>query len=501
MLCLRILVFICLLAIVTQTVSCAGSKTDKNIAATHEYTDVSEAAETEDVNGLSFYEQLMLPIEDNLPERDFEGAELNILSPSDVHWAQLIVMDMEQSDGEVLNDAIYGRTLAVEEQYNADVRDIFVNYANVASAMKKSVMAGDRAYDAGYSVMITFTQTLATQGMLYDLYELPYLDLEKSYWNQNAKVAFTISDKLYYIVGDANMFYNDSTWVIMFNKQVAEDFNIPDLYEMVKTGTWTYDVMFDMCKTATNDIDGDGEITVNDSYGLIINTHGIASMMFGSGESAVKKEGDGTYTYNLTEKYLDIINKVNTIYNEGNVTIDVYNSKGLVDDDIGEALGKNTALFAGEVLQCVRRYRAVDSNFGVIPAPKYDESQPHYNSFSIFPYCTPLFVPVDLGDDEAEMTGILLEALASKSREILIPAYFRSSLEYKFLRDDESGEMMKIIFENRYFPMEGVMDLGILSAIDSCMKGNKGDFTSALAKAEKTVTKKLNELPVLYAGN
>ena len=50
-----------------------------------------------------------------------------------------------------------------------------------------------------------------------------------------------------------------------------------------------------------------------------------------------------------------------------------------------------------------------------------------------------------------EGTGILLDALSKASREDVVPVYRETVLESKYARDEDTLEMLDIIFDNRVF--------------------------------------------------
>jgi hypothetical protein len=109
-----------------------------------------------------------------------------------------------------------------------------------------------------------------------------------------------------------------------------------------------------------------------------------------------------------------------------------------------------------------------------------------------------MYVCVPTLQEDAERTAVILEALAAESRYTVRPAYYDISLKTKHSRDDESQEMLDIIFSTRSYDFGwyykfGNYDVGIL---DLYRKYNK-DFTSmyekSLAKAERDV-QKINDL-------
>lgn len=51
--------------------------------------------------------------------------------------------------------------------------------------------------------------------------------------------------------------------------------------------------------------------------------------------------------------------------------------------NIEDTFSSGRALFCGEVLQCARRYRGMETDFGILPYPKYDSEQKDYITYSL----------------------------------------------------------------------------------------------------------------------
>lgn len=92
--------------------------------------------------------------------------------------------------------------------------------------------------------------------------------------------------------------------------------------------------------------------------------------------------------------------------------------------------------------------RDMDANFGIIPYPKYDEAQENY--LSRIEGCELTGVPVTA---DPEFVSVVLEALASDSAKNVVPAYYDVALKTKYTRDEESAEMLDVIFQNRVFDL------------------------------------------------
>ncbi|MHC1696193.1 MAG: extracellular solute-binding protein [Eubacteriales bacterium] len=431
---------------------------------------------------------------DGLPEKDFGGIEFTFCTPGEVHWGALAAMDVEGETGEVLNDAIYTRNSRVEDRFNVDIKDEKIPYSSIAQTVKKSIMAGDGSYDAAY-MWADQMFPLAMEGLFAEFDDIPFVDLSKPWWDQNADEAFSVEGNLFYMVGDANMFYNDTTWVLMFNKTLIKQYNLENPYELVKNDKWTYKKFFEMGKAVISDVDGDGEMTVADQYGFLTHTESVNSLIYASGEPVFTKNEQDVPQLAVSERLYGVLEEVRHIFNDDNVTFDVINpkNKNAGFDAMQPLFEANRALFAGEVLECVRRYRTMETDFGLLPWPKYDQTQKDYCHYTLS-NVTPVAVPSNLDAEKLEMTGIILEALHSASHDTLLPAYYTSALEGKYLRDDESRDMLDLILRTRIYPFGSCKDLGgLIAAVRNSISANKSDFVSVIekqsAKAEGDIEK------------
>ena len=94
-----------------------------------------------------------------------------------------------------------------------------------------------------------------------------------------------------------------------------------------------------------------------------------------------------------------------------------------------------------------------------------------------------------------EMTGVILEAMASDSAQNLVPAFYEVLLKSKHTRDDDSEEMLEIVFGNRVFDWGDTVYCPEIrdGQFSAMMKNNKRDIASVAAKLEKTMNKKITD--------
>lgn len=129
-----------------------------------EETVVEETAPEEDVDARK-------AIPDELPERDMDGYTFRILTRDRSDFVEDVGLELEQT-GEVIDDAIISRNLAVSERFNIEFTANY--FVNGQSMPLTSVMSGDDEFDLMLGQIIDVTKN-ATKGYYLDWYEQPSL--------------------------------------------------------------------------------------------------------------------------------------------------------------------------------------------------------------------------------------------------------------------------------------------------------------------------------------
>ncbi|MBR5445704.1 MAG: hypothetical protein IKV57_06255, partial [Clostridia bacterium] len=385
---------LCLILAMLLTLAGCGGTTDADTAAVQDTAaeTVAETAETE-----------ILP---DLPDVTFGGAEFTVLkwdAGNGIH--DYFEFDTEELNGELLNDSIYNRNLEIEERYDVTIGTIAEN--SPQSRLSKDVTAGETPYQVVTDWPTKLSQS-STQGHLLNLYTVPYVDLEKPWWDQNAVDAYSIGGKLYVTTGDYVLYDKQRILVVFFNHDMADDMGIPDLYDMVWEGKWTIDRMNSYTTQATIDLDGDGKLDpVNDQFGMISgsNTY-LPYLLFGMESTYSRKEADNTYALAITSEHTinAIESLAETFYTENTIWWEDCHGKL---ESMWIPFQEGRGLFYHEVSQCVRLFD-MEEAFGILPQPKYNEEQENYLTSMQSEWSSILAVPSALGGDTLEMTGVLL---------------------------------------------------------------------------------------------
>jgi len=161
-----------------------------------------------------------------------------------------------------------------------------------------------------------------------------------------------------------------------------------------------------------------------------------------------------------------------------------------IPSEIRAIFAEDRSLFMDMSFNFVESLRGMDTDFGIIPYPKYDESQNDYRTRVC--YYMPTIVPVTCAD--TDFTGYMLEVMNHESYKTVIPAYYDIALKGKYSRDEESAEMLDLIFTSRVIDIGDSTLCGTIrdGFIYRMMLNDSRDLASQVASMEATINDKLS---------
>ncbi len=142
----------------------------------------------------------------------------------------MYTMAVDEANGEILNDTIYNRNLALYSKYNFSIENLYAD--NVLDTMTQSALAADDEYDVALPYLAGAAMK-ADSGAFMNLYDIENLNLSKNYWDQNFNTPLSLGDKLYFTTGDIIVSDDDVLMMILYNRDLADDLGIENLYDAV----------------------------------------------------------------------------------------------------------------------------------------------------------------------------------------------------------------------------------------------------------------------------
>ncbi|MBQ8577097.1 MAG: hypothetical protein IJ449_03895 [Clostridia bacterium] len=470
-----------LLCCVLAAASCGGDGTggaETGTVPVGGETDVT--AETEEMDALA----ARMNVDDGLETVDYEGRTFRIIG--DDACEDYYIQDEETGDS--LDDAVYARNLAVTDRFNIVLEAAVFVESDMVTKLKNSVMAGDDEYQL-FAGHIIYAGAAVCDGLYYNWYEVPHIDFSKPWWSDSNIEDLTYDGKAFIAMGDFALTTIDSTYCVYYNKELAANYDLPDLYALVNDGKWTLDKLTEISKDVYRDVNGDSKAGSEDLYGFAIWARSpINTFLWSFGEKLGKKQDDGTVVLDYyNDKVVEIYQKLNDFsWNSEGVYLDTVSVSGTNTDNVAmEMFTNNQVLFMPNTfLVATTALRDFTTDYGIIPYPKWDEAQEGYYTMVDGGH-EGMAIPVSVSD--VDFVGTIVEALNAESYKRTVPVFYDIVLKTKGSRDEESVAMLDMIFAGRVFDFGYVYgEFGAAFWVQNLIEKKSADIASYYEKNHKS---------------
>ncbi len=484
--------FLCALMLVPAMAGCSGGG-----AQTEPGTEAETEAQTEAVETVA------------LPEgMNYDGARFSVLTAGNVAYNDFNY-DEDSAGVNVVSEAQYRRLVLMEEKYGVKVESerkqngsSYGNgpgYQSLAVAVSSEMDTYHLGIIGGYDVA-----ALARNNYLYDMNSLKWVDTSKSWWDQNANKDLSINGLLLFTNGALTAAYSESTFAFYFNKDLAKEYlsDEQNPYQLVRDGKWTVDKLGELSRLVSEDLDGNDIIDYKDRFGIYTWDDSMIGMVEAAGTKicTVVKDGSVFLTLN-SDATLNMITAYADFAYDGKYALPYQaemRAGNMTADTVYGSWGEGKALFWASSTNNLSRIRSLDGDFGILPYPKLTEDQDRYYS-TIAPYnsqfiCVPLYL------EDAEFVGAVTEALAYHGKELVTPAVYEKTLKGMYARDEESYDMLDVIFNSYgydfglYYRIGGSSSGGYTDMLLNLLRNKSTAFVSGYESRVNTAEQELSEL-------
>lgn len=485
----RIIISILAVLLLVQTlVSCGdSSQSESETSAAQQTEETTLAAETEAAE---------TKLTADLPDKDFGGKPFTVLGldHNTYEFFDNFEIYAESENGEIVNDAVYKRNLEIEEKYNVKIMQELL--PEPEKTLRSVVTAGDDPYNSAF-VEIRHLPSMATAGIFKNLNTLPYIDFTKPWWNSKANEGLSIGDKLYFTSSDFLLVEKGNTFILIFNKEMAKNYEAGDLYSVVDRGEWTAEALRVIINKVAADLDNDGKMGEADRFGIGSGTtNSSVVMLIGFGNRMTSKDKDNNLILTMNnERFISSIDKIyQTIFDRRVALID-----GDFKTNVSKFFNEGRVMFDVGVIRYLKsRSSTSDIDYGVIPLPKYDENQEEYYTTTDLYGAMVISVPITSNEDE--LNGFMLEALSEASSRTTLPAYYETACKTKYTYDEQSPRMLDLICRGIVFDTMFFYDFGKLRTAvgGELRKSAENKFASTYASKESAAIAEIDKLVELY---
>ncbi len=379
---------------------------------------------------------------------DYEGYDFRILlrepDYDSIYWDEV---GIKEADGTPVSDTIFERNLWLSEKFNIAITAVYDNY--FLDDFKILLAAGDNAFDTGFVGMQKGFQE-AANGHLIAL-QTTSIHADMPWWNNKCYADTEVGGKNYFLLGDMNIVAYDSMPAMYYNKQMLADNGFAEPYDMVFAGKWTFDAMLEMSSVVSSDLNGDGTYDQTDAYGMGCSSYAALCFAYGSGVNFARLQ-DNAYSIVVDEAFLSYFQQViETITTDNTIMYSEKYGSANRTAYLLTAFQENRLLFLPDGITRTNNFREMETNFGILPIPKKDETQQDYCAFIHQDDSSVVTIP--LSNTNLDRTANILEDMAFYSHKHLRSAYIDTTLKSKFLRDEESSQIVDLILSSIRFDL------------------------------------------------
>lgn len=420
-------------------------------------------------------------VDDELPDKSYGGRKFRVVGQLS---SEFNFNDDSINKGNLILDAKHKRDTLVEERFDVIITPVFDGkYPEVASWVSKSVLSGVDEFDLLVHQGVS-TGSITLQNLFVDWYDVPYVDFTKPWWAKSTVTDLTYDGKCIAAISDLNSTAIGFSFCMVFNKNLANSYDLTNLYDMVNEGKWTFENFYNIVKDIYLDTDGSTDKSPKDFFGVAQGHDYLHSFLYAFDNPIMAKNEEGVPTIVLkTEK---INNIVDSIYDYCYNTAGVYYSP---DNGYGDSIfleKRSIFNFTSIAALLIEGYRNFEDEYGLLPLPKWNESQNEYYT-TVSGGVTVLTVPKTAKD--LEFVGIITEALSAESYKQVTPTYYEIALKTRYLRDNESKKMLDILIDGRKYDFGYIYNgwkatLG--SALPTLMAEGSSNFESFYNKHYQT---------------
>lgn len=372
-----------------------------------------------------------------------------------------------------LQAALSERIAFVEENYNCKIE--FVVLDDYQTDYVTSVLAGDPIVDIGYAITSRILPSLIEGGILYPVSDLDTIDLTEYKWRSDVVEAGHYKGKDYaFLVKDPEIRYG-----IFWNKTLFDQYNLPNLYELVENDEWTWEKFKEIAIAAAQDTDSDGTVDID---GLAARENLAWCYLYSNGAYVAEKTDSGM-TVDLNDP---AVTEALTALQDFTTTVDY---RSAIDWSTEGWDAQITDFRAGNVMMLLEEYwvsyaymnnkeTPMSDDWGWVPFPK-GPSATDWSCYGKENGCRVMLNGIDNPEEVAQIYDLITD-LADTDEEW---EELMEDVLAGWADDSETVELVSYIYNNKINVLNCVNGFGDLNGAINEMIGKvtSGEMTPQTA--------------------
>ncbi len=325
----------------------------------------------------------------------------------------------------LLGKAIDKRRHLVMEKYGVEITVKEKSASDITQGLRDAAANGKKYADL-VCAPNDILSSLAAEGLLENMHSLPCIDYEAGYMPKAEIEEQTIGNTMYSFTGSVTMAANEC-FAVFYNKKAITSMG-SDPIELVNSGSWTWNSLYNMAETLAENNKGGIYTTVDDEQLMF-------AVYNSSGEKIVDEENGAavsSYNQGIAENTRKIMNEL-----FGNSSLAPEMNK---DKVLSEFAAGKVALFVGKIGD-IESLEKAKEEWGLLPIPKHSENQGRYQT-PVAGTAAAIAVPKNSGD--SAFVGTVLNALFAATADSLESALKLTYVNYYFWSNDAAVMLYRV---------------------------------------------------------
>ncbi|MBP5754821.1 MAG: hypothetical protein J6W93_03145 [Clostridia bacterium] len=409
----------------------------------------------------------------NVEQKDYEDKEFVIMGSwhNTDYGSEIMPSEYVDDTSEFIttnvNEAIAERNRLTEDYLGVKIRELYVVSDRMSGAAAQQLRENHLAGTLGVHVVapsIYCLGALAGEGIFADLNTIEGFDTESPWFDQSFKTTAEVNGKLFFIQGDCGLYGFNATPLVFFNKSLAAKYNLPDLYATVRNGEWTFDLVYEYSKLMSEDLNEDGLIDYRDKTGYVGQADDSWNWFYGSGEKIVDVKNGEIVLSMYNERSASVVETMNKLFSDRTLYCCANDYFNVSSDPVRELTSKmfkeGRSLFFSEIMSNIHEFSDMEDEFGVLPIPKYSVEQEDYHTLLNSWSGNAFAIPDVLSDEDRIFASECLQTFCYFSTDTVKKEYIERTLKYQKTTDENSAEMLEIIFSTRGTDLGFIYNVG-----------------------------------------
>ena len=473
-------------------VSCANTPAEGG----ENSTSANETQASNDPAATTVSDETTYPVDENgyeldrLPELNYNNEEFVIFT-----WSNQVMWEWNEdgeTTGDKIHDAIYNRQVRTEERLGIELviakqNGDWNNRNSFITAVEANVESGSQ--DA-FDLVGQYTPAApigAMKNLYTNLSDIEYLDWERPWWPQDIQESCHINNNVYFITGDITGTLVRNIHCIIGNLDLANNYNLPNLYNLVENMEWTMDKFSELALGTIQGINPDGSACYSVTFP---NNVEYDSLFYGAGFRFVDHDADGNLVMSealgsdLLETWYQTCNSF--LFDNADVEILAINGAN------GFTSG-NVLFHCGGISDVQNSLQDVNFDFAVLPFPLLDENQEEY--YTITSYWVSMYSIPSNATDPSKSAAVL-ECLSSYGYRYITPVIYQEAFQYRYLDTLENARMFDLLHNTLVFDPGRLFadQLNCFAAFREAAKTANTSWSTFYAKNSKAWAKGLTNV-------